>query len=240
MLPLILSLSAMVSPASADTMEEIRVASDQDLTESERRAAFDRLVQIGATDLSTLSRVSLDGAGTTRQRWVAIRALGHVGGYGVEQTLIDLLTDPEPAIRTAAVSALGDVGAVSNSSRVADGLQDPAIIVRAAAAESLGKLRDPNTISALADALAAPDNYHRGTSLWVRRHYVVALGEIGDIHALPVLLGAMDDADAEVARASIGAFERIAGFSFSDGRSTEEERTAWKRWASAQIQSRGL
>jgi hypothetical protein len=240
MLPLILSLSALISPVYAGAMEEIVLASDQERSESERRAAFDRLVMIGATDLSTLSRVSLDTANSTRQRWVAIRAMGHVGGYGVEQTLVDLLEDPEPAIRTAAISALGDVGGSAYSIRIAAALQDPAIIVRAAAAEALGKIRDPSTISALVSALASSENYHRGTSLWVRRHYVVALGEIGNVQALPVLLGAMDDDDIEVARAAIGAFERISGFTFSDGRSTDEERTAWKRWASAQIQSRGL
>jgi HEAT repeat protein len=240
MLPLILSLSAILLPAHAGAMEEIVLASDQERTESERRAAFDRLVMIGATDLSTLSRVSLDITGGTRQRWVAIRAMGHVGGYGVEQTLVDLLADPEPAIRTAAVSALGDVGGSAYSIPLASSLQDPAIIVRAAAAEALGKIRDPSTITALASALSDPENYHRGTSLWVRRHYVVALGEIGDHRALPVLLGAMDDDDIEVSRATIGALERISGFTFSDGRSTAEERTAWQRWASAQIQSRGL
>ena len=239
MLALILSLTAF-SPAHAGAMEEILIASDQERSESERQAAFDRLVQIGAMDLSTLSRVSIDVDGGTRQRWVAIRAMGHVGGYGVEQTLVDLTADPEPAIRTAAVSALGDIGSRQYSSQIADGLKDPAIIVRAAAAEALGKLRDPTTISALASALADPDNYHRGSSLWVRRHYVVALGEIGNVAALPVLLGAMDDADPEVARATLSAFERIAGFTFSDGRSADEEREAWKRWASAQIQSRGL
>lgn len=240
MLAMILSLTVFSSIASAGAAEEILLASDQERAEPERRAAFDRLVQIGSTDLSTLTQVSVDLEGDTRQRWVAIRAMGHVGGYGVEQTLVDLLADPEPAIRTAAVSALGDIGSHSHSTQVADGLQDPAIIVRAAAAEALGKLRDPSTIDALAAALADPGNYHRGTSLWVRRHYVVSLGEIADVHALPALLGAMDDADPEVAQASLSAFERIAGFTFSDGRSGDEEREAWKRWASAQIQSRGL
>ena len=240
MLVLILTLSEMMPVAHAGAMEEILITSDQERTETERRAAFDRLVQIGFTDLSILSQVSLDEEGGTRQRWVAIRAMGQVGGIGVEQNLISLMDDPEPAIRTAAVSALGDVGSSTHSARVASGLQDPAIIVRAAAAEALGKLRDPSTINALGDALVDPDYYHRGTSLWVRRHYVVALGEIGNINALPTLLIAMDDDDPEVARATISAFERIANFTFSDGRDTDEERTAWKRWASAQIQSRGL
>ena len=240
MLPLILTLSFASSPASAGAMEEILIASDQERSESERRAAFDRLVQVGYTDLSTISQVSLNLDGETRQRWVAIRALGHVGGFGAEQTLVDLLSDPEPAIRTAAVSALGDIRSTTHSLQVADALTDPAIIVRAAAAESLGKIRDPKTIPALGSAVTDPDNYHRGTSLWVRRHYIIALGEISHVNALPILLGAMNDADPEVAQATIGAFERIAGFTFSDGRSTDEERTAWRRWATAQIQSRGL
>ena len=236
--PLIFML--LSTAAHAGAMEEVLQASDPERSETERQAAFDRLVVIGATDIDTLKTLSETVDGNTRHRWVAIRALGHVGGPVAEQALVDRLSDPEPAIRTAAISALGDVRSIQHSTQIADALHDPAIIVRAAAAEALGKIRDASTISSLADAIADPDNYHRGTSLWVRRHFVIALGEIGDIHALPILLGVMEDRDPEVASATIHAFERIAGFTFGDGRSPEEEREAWKRWASAQIQGRGL
>ena len=240
MLALLLTLTFASAPAHAGAMDDVVLASDQERTETERRAAFDRLVQLGATDMRTLISVGSELDGNTRQRWVCIRAMGHIGGQGAETALVALLEDPEPAIRTATVSALGDVGSPLHSARIAETLRDPAIIVRAAAAEALGKIRDPSVISALGDAVADPDNYHRGSSLWVRRHFIVALGEIGDVRALPILLGAMSDGDEEVAQATIAAFERISGFTFSDGRSPDEERSAWKRWASAQIQSRGL
>ena len=229
-----------VGLARADAQEDLLLAASSEQSESVRLAAFERLVQSGATSARYVSTLSVDATAATRQRWVAIRALGHIGGPAAESALLSLLDDPEPAIRTAAVGALGELGSTSNSAAVASCLTDPAIIVRAAATESLSRLRDPTTISALALALEDPSNYHRGTSLWVRRHYVLALGEIGDVHALPVLLRVMEDSDPEVAAASLTAFERIAGFSFADGRSPEEEQEAWRRWASGQVRGRGL
>ena len=220
--------------ALADIGAELTLASDPALPEASRRAAFDRLVAEGSRGAQPIIMAAQQGE-DTRRRWVAIRALGHIGGPQATSALLALLEDKEPAIRTAALSALGDLGQPSLSARVIEGLADPAVIVRAAAAESLGKLRDPRAIRPLAEALDSPASYYRGASLWVRRMYVEALGAIGDRRALPVLLGAMEDADPAVAEASLRALEQVTGVSFADGRSPAEEREAWRRWGSAQI-----
>ena len=94
--------------------------------------------------------------------------------------------------------------------------------MRAAAAEALGKLGSGDAVPALAAALDSEASYYRGSSLWVRKHYVVALGQIGDKDAVPALLRALDDSDREVAQAAVTAFEGVAGFSFSQGRSDQE------------------
>ena len=200
-------------------------------------AAFERLVDLGATDLSTVLRVSADPNADARERWVATRVLGQVGGPRSEDALLKLLKDDMPAMRVAAASALGDLGDHAAVDPLISALKDDALLVRGAAADALGELADARAVQPLSSALGDPSGYHRGSSLWVRKHYADALGRIGDKSALPTLLSALDDPDPAVAEAAQRAMEDIAGFSMSQGRDAEQEREAWRRWATAQVRA---
>ena len=146
LLPLLLALT---TGALAGPVQDLAQAADPDLPVAARQEAFDRLVSLGSTDTSLVLSTALDVEGDTRKRWVAIRALGHIGGSSAEQTLVQLLDDPQPAIRAAAVGALGETGRRSHATVVTGKLQDPAVIVRAEAATALGKLGDPSAVNAL-------------------------------------------------------------------------------------------
>ncbi|NOY25318.1 MAG: HEAT repeat domain-containing protein [Oligoflexia bacterium] len=232
----LLSLALSLGPTAwAAPLDDLNLAAAADVPATARQEAFDRLVTLGNTDTSLVTQVATTEDQDTRLRWVSIRVLGHVGGAGAEQTVSALLTDPQPAIRAAAVGALGETNNRIHTTAIAAMLDDPAVIVRAEAATALGKLGDPTAVPALAKALRSKSNYHRDSSLWVRRHFVIALGDIRDKSAVPALLRAMDDEDTAVAQATIPAFEQIGGFSMGQGRTPEQQREAWRRWASAQI-----
>ncbi|MEC7947568.1 MAG: HEAT repeat domain-containing protein [Myxococcota bacterium] len=232
-LPLVLVLVA--ATAHADTAGDLLEAADAQVPEATRLEAFDRLVRTGQTDISHVRTVAVTVDADTRQRWVAIRVLGKVRGDGPRDVLLGLLDDEQPAIRAAATQALGDLGDRNTTTQLIEQLKDPAVIVRAGAAEALGKLGDRTAVSPLADALQARDNYYRGSSLWVRSHFVLALGEIGDRKAVPTLLRALDDGDAGVQVAAVAAMERVAGFSYAEGRDADQQREAWRRWGQAQV-----
>jgi HEAT repeat protein len=232
MLPVL--FAAFLRIAAADPAADLSRAADPTLPEAARMEAFNRLVSAGTNDLRALRAAAADASGDSRRRWVAIRALGKVGGTGPRDTLLQLLNDPQPAVRAAAAQALGDLGDRTVHTALVPALQDPAVIVRAAAAEALGKVGDANAVPALAAAFTARDGWYRGSSRWVRRHYVVALGQIGDRSAIPTLRSALDDADTAVQAAAVGAFEALAGFDYRQGRSLAEQKDAWRRWAGAQ------
>ncbi len=200
-------------------------------------AAFERLVQHGSYEVASIRDAALTAATPARQRWVAVRALGRIKGTDARATLVTLMADDMPAMRAAALSATGDLGDRTLAPKVAELLRDPAIMVRASAAEALGKFRDPRTITALDKALGDPTNHYRGTSLWVRKHYVDALGSIGDKKALPTLLRCLDDHDETVVEATTQALTNIAGFSMADGRDATQEREAWRRWVTAELRT---
>ena len=221
--------------AWATPQEDLALAANPELPEVARLQAFDRLVQAGGTDIALVTRTASQEDADTRARWVSIRVLGKVRGDRARTLLVGLLDDPQPAIRAAAAQALGDLGDRSTAGKVSAKLQDPAIIVRAAAAEALGKLGDSGAVPALSQALTARDNFYRGSSLWVRRHYVASLGQIGSREAIPALLRALEDGDPLVSNAAVAAFEDIAGFSYAEGRDLDRQRQAWQRWAQAQL-----
>jgi len=227
---LLFSLFAFAGP-----VQDLAQASDADLPEEARKAAFERLVAAGTTDIGVVSRVAVDDDGDTRKRWVAIRALGQIRGDRAKQLLVQLSENPEPAIRTAAVQAMGDLGDNRMSPTLIEKLFDPAVIVRAGAAEALCKVGDRTAIEPLDRALSSRENFYRGSSLWVRKHYVAALGCIGGRETIPVLMRALEDADPAVQSSAVLAFREVAGFSYGEGRSPEEEMAAWKRWAADQL-----
>lgn len=235
MISILLLLSLAAPPALAGAPEDLLLAADKSLDESSRMAAFDRLVLLGNTNLKEVLRVSADPSADARARWVAVRVLGQVKGDMARQALLERLNDDMPAMRVAAANALGDVGDPIAVDPLVKCLADPAQLVRAAAADALGNIGDGRAVPALSAAVTAKDGYHRGESLWVRSHYVDALGRIGSKSAIPALLSALDDPDPSVSGAAVKAFEAVSGFSYAEGRSTEEERAAWRRWAGAQI-----
>lgn len=226
----LLSLLAWAGP-----VQDLAQASDPDLPEAARMAAFERLVAVGGTDIGTVTRVALDDDGDTRKRWVAIRALGKIQGDRAQQTLEELAVNPEPAIRAAAVQSMGDLGNGRLSPLLIEKLSDPAVIVRAGAAEALCKVGDHTAVEPLGAALRSSDNFYRGSSLWVRRHFIATLGCIGSRESVPVLLAALDDTDPSVQKSAVLAFRQVAGFSYDEGRTPEEEIQAWKRWAADQL-----
>ena len=231
----ILAWLCMAPWAAADALSDLTIAADANLPEAQRQAAFERVVDLGRTDMSAVLQVVQNPDSDMTVRWVSIRALGKIGGPRAHQILPALMNSDTPPIRAAAVSAAGDLRDRQHTDAAVALLNDPAIMVRASAAEALGKIGDPKAIEALATALNSDDAYYRGSSLWIRRHVVMAMGEIGHRKAYPVLLLSLSDTDPMVVTESITALENISRQSFADGRTEAQQIEAWQRWLSSVI-----
>ena len=229
------ALLVLVGLALGGAAEDLAMAANDQIEEPQRMAAFERLVVLGNTDMAVVSAISVDEKADTRQRWVAIRSLGKIKGDRSKSLLGELLSDPQAAIRTAAAGAMGDFGHKDFVEPLNASLEDAAVLVRAAAAKAVGQIGDERSVRPLSDAVNHRRSYFRGRSIWVRRHYVNALGEVGSKAAYPVLLRTIDDPDDLVAKAVIGALEKVAGFNFSEGRTKAQEKEAWRRYVSAQL-----
>lgn len=221
-------LLILIAAALATGIEDVKKAADPNLGEPERMAAFERAAAVG--NASEIIQLAVDGNADSRHRWVAIRVLGRVNSPLAVEALLKLLSDDQPAMRAAAVSALGDTRRPEVVEKIAAKLSDPAVIVRAASADALGQIGDPRAVPYLDRALSDPTNSYRGTSLWVRRHYIEALSSIGSRSALDAISRYLADADPAVSGAAISAMEKAAGFSYASGRTVQEQQAAWQRW----------
>lgn len=219
----------------ADVSLDIAEASNTSLEEGVRQEAFLRLVREGNADAEPLFSIANDIDSDVQKRWIVIRALGKIGGKKVIQDLLPLLKDKRSEIRIATCSALGENRLWSVTEDLLLLLEDQVLLVRVASAQALGEIANPTAIEGLERALRAPDHFYRGKSLWVRAHFVEALGKIRNKKAYPALLYAIDDQDSGVYKAAIIALEQIVGFSLSEGRNGQEEREAWKRWLSKEL-----
>ena len=215
--------------------EDLALAASKDASEAVRMEAFERLVALGSTDMDVVTKVSQDTEADARLRWVSIRALGQIKGDRSRNILIELASDPMPAIRAASASAMGDYGHADFVPYQIKLIQDPAVIVRAAAAQALQMSGDKRAVEVLSAALQDKKNTFRGRSIWVRKYFVQALGGIGSADAYPALLRSMDDPDQDVVAAVIPSLEKIAGFSYKEGRTEQQEKEAWRRFVTNEL-----
>lgn len=140
----------------------------------------------------------------------------------VERLLIVTLHNDQPALRQTAAHILGLRGKATAVSSLVETLHDPVHAVQIQAVKALGHIKSAAAIPALLSCLKHADE-HLGnqifTSLaqigpaavpaliemstdgseWVRWHCIRALGEVGDIRVLPVLVQALADTNHSVA-----------------------------------------
>lgn len=219
----------LVGTGLAGIVEDVEFAADANKPLELRQAAFARLHDEAAVE--KLVAIAKEKDTAPARRWVAVRALGLNTAPTALSALLDFLGSENAPTRIAALAALGERKDRSVSGRVAARLEDKALLVRQAAADALGALGDPRTLPDLGRALVAPSNTYRGVSMWVRRHYVEAMGRIGTTEAIRYLAPALDDSDPDVVAAAIAGLERVAGFSYREGRSDAEQTEAWRRWS---------
>lgn len=82
--------------------------------------------------------------------------------------------------RSAALVAAADVYPELAKRWAIELLKDQALMVRLSAVRTLGDLKDQSSAPALWTALEDPTHYRRGTSLFIRRRIVEALGQVTD------------------------------------------------------------
>lgn len=216
----------LVFSAFASVTEDAAIAANTTEEVGLREAAYRRLMAPEATAavMVRLKAPDLD----PQQRWVLIRSLGPNPSDDARATLVALAASKDAMVRSAVMEAFGDRGDRALTGRVVSGLTDPALLVHAAALDALIQLKDASALADLDVALADAKGTYRGTSF--RQKIVRAQAACGRDSAR-YLAAALLDHDPDVVNEARTGLEKIAGFSYRDGRTPDQEAEAWRRWA---------
>jgi len=197
--------------------------------------AFNDLVTLGASATTELVAIYQSPTQDDHRRWVSARALGHIGGKAASQALLEGLRAQEFFVRIAAASGLSVLKGDEARMALEEALFDPSMEVKCTAADGLAEIGHAASSLPLSRALNSPDSFHRGRSLPVRGHLVIALGRTGGETAIEALVGVLDDDDDALRAMAVKALEEATGAN-PVGRpgngvtTTPEERQAWASW----------
>ena len=233
--------SVQVEPISSELAGEEMVramvarAAHPSLPEAQAQQLFDQLVAMGTSSSPTLRAIYQDSKSSDLEGWVAARALGHLGGDVALETLLGGLGSKQIMDRLGAISALSLMKDPRSVSPLEGALYDKAMMVRASAADALAAIGAIRSAKALSESLNLPANFKGGRSLFVRKHIVDALGDLGSLQAVPTLLQTLGDKDEGIRLASVFALTRITGKTFREPNTlnapvSTAEAASWKQW----------
>jgi len=208
--------------------------------------AFRDLVELGPLATDELVAIYQDDEETDHRSWVAARALAKIGGAAATGALLEGIHTGRFIERIGAASALGIIKGDDARLALEEALFDPGMEVRATAADSLAEIGHQGSSVALARALGHPENFHRGRSLPVRGHIVVALGRTGGETAIEALVAVLEEDDESLRAMAVKALEESTGANpvGSPGNGStcsQAEVNAWQAWwlthSSARVQA---
>jgi HEAT repeat protein len=149
-----------------------------------RNRALTALARMG--NLTPLKAALTDVFPEVRSK--AVHTLGLVGAQDAIPELLELLrTDPEHQVRAEAAWSLGEIASTERIEPLIQALEDPAIEVRWAAAQALGKCRATLALEPLCQILQSSGEGYL-VDIRLQQMAVSALGKIGDLRAIPILV----------------------------------------------------
>lgn len=137
------------------------------------------LVGLGDDGVEALvDTIRTDPAVRAAVGWFAADAIEHASGSRAVELLVDALDDPDADVRLAAAGILRKVAGPATVEHLAHTLADPDPGVRREAALGLAERGDRRALEPLLESVLHDQN---------QRPAVVALGQLGDAGAIPVL-----------------------------------------------------
>jgi HEAT repeat protein len=163
------------------------------------------------------------------KRYFAAMAIAKMQPPVAKRTFTEGLQDKSSMIRIASLRGLAMLKDPATLPSVHKALADKALIVQVAAADVLKTMGNKESIPYLAEELHKPSSFRKGESLWIRRHIVIALGNIGADEGIPTLMQVLNEDDINLQEEAIQSLEKITQQKL-DGPSTIQKKEQWLAW----------
>lgn len=207
-----LALSLMVF--SLPTMAAVQPNILQKTVVALRQPVDDRISALknqGDAGFEALKQLAFDSNQALQLRWRALTMLPRVNAVKAEAPLAEAAQSSEWFMRNAALVAMEQTQRTFTLKWAEKLLDDPALVVRTAAVQTLTAIHAVEKKEILFQKLYSAENFHRGHSLWVRKHIAKALQQMASPGEEQQFAKLLKDKDNTLHPSAISALNKITG-----------------------------
>lgn len=179
-----------------------------------RQPVENRIVDLknqGDAGFEALKQLAFDPSQALQLRWRALTMLSRVNAVKAEVPLAQAAQSSEWFMRNAALVGMEQTNRAFTLKWAEKLLDDPALVVRTAAVQTLTEIRAIEKKDLLFEKLYSAENFHRGHSLWVRKHIAKALLQMASPGEEKQFAKLLKDKDNSLHPSAISALNKITG-----------------------------
>ena len=180
--------------------------------------------------LDKLHSIALDKNQNLKLRWRAITTMGELSPIKSKPYLEKLLTNKHWFLRNAAMIAISHADRPTAIGWAEKMLSDRSLMVRTTAVQTIKKIRGIELQDKLWEKINNKQNFHRGKSLWIRKHMADALASFAIKGEEKKFLRLLLDRDARLHPFALRALRKITGEKIAVNKNLSERRTAWIKY----------
>ena len=166
-----------------------------------------------------------------RHKWRAVVTMAQVGKKESLPELTKAAKSPQWFMRNAALVSMAEIVPQKAKKWARLMLTDSALIVRTEAVRVLRHLKDNKSSNVLWTELYSKQNYRGKKSLWIRRHIVETLAEIGSKNDVKKFVLVLQDTDKSLHEPAISALEKLTNKKLGKTSDTTTVKVDhWKKW----------
>lgn len=172
---------------------------------------------------SQAQKVAFDSKNSMQLRWRTVTAYGKNYPSEAKSFLEKALKSPEWFMRNAAVLVLPYADRSWAISWLEKMMSDPALVVRTAAVQATEQMGGIELQSLLWTKLYSRENYHRSSSLWIRKHILETLAAFATTNDVDKFIQVLKDDDQNLHSVSIATLKKLT-------RQDYRNYADWKVW----------
>jgi len=169
------------------------------------------LKEQGESGFEALKALAFDKEQVLQVRWRAVTMLARVNAIKAEEPLAEAAQSSEWFMRNASLVAMVNMKRSFAMKWAEKLLDDPALVVRTAAVQTLTEIRAVEKKDVLFQKLYSPENFHKGQSLWVRKHIAQALQAMASPGEEKQFAKLLNDKDNSLHSSAVAALNKITG-----------------------------
>ncbi len=184
--------------------------------------------KIGALD--KLHFIANDNKQPLRVRWRAITTMGEMAPIKAQKHLEKLLVRKEWFLRNAAMIGISHSARPVVMEWAERLLNDRSLMVRTSAVQAIKKVKGVELQDVLWEKINSKENFHRGKSLWIRKHMADTLASFAYKGDETKFLRLLLDRDKRLHPFALRGLRKSTGLKIQSNRNLEQRRLAWIKY----------